>query len=693
MRLEHSAFAPSASPLRIVLYYALFGGLWILFSDKLMAQIVPAELLGTVSIAKGWFFIAVTAILLHFLIGRRLAKMAQAIAEARENEALAASEKRFRAVLENMPLIAVLLDLDGKVTFCNDYLLELTSQTREKLIGADWFDQMVPDTHPEVKELFLRGLKNDDITPHYENPIVTKDGNSRHIVWNNTVLRDADGLATGTASIGEDITERKLAEEKFNQNLRETTALHDLAQYMATDLTIPRIVDLSLAVISKIIRPDIALFFIRDAEELKLLGHASSDPSLRHRETYLHRVGECLCGLAADSGKPVYSINIHTDPRCTWDECKQAGIRSFSALPLLSNNQVFGVISLASKVVVDFEKQGSFLEALSGEIALGLKNALLLEEMTKHAAELEQEITERKKTEDELNKYRSQLEELVEERTENIEAKTIELERSRTAMQYLIEDINDANKQLEMTNEKLKEIDRLKSLFIASMSHELRTPLNSVIGFSSILLHEWIGPLNDEQKNTQSAILRSGKHLLSLINDIIDVSKVEAGKIEISIDDFDLAELLAEVEQTFVKEAQDRRLSLTVQALQVSMRTDRRRLLQCLLNLVGNAIKFTEQGEVKVVVRQNEERGEVTIAVRDSGIGIGLADQAQLFQAFYRVQSHLGAKAPGTGLGLYLTKKITVEILRGAISVTSESGSGSTFSITIPGRLEEGQDR
>ncbi len=299
-----------------------------------------------------------------------------------------------------------------------------------------------------------------------------------------------------------------------------------------------------------------------------------------------------------------------------------------------------------------------------------------------------EDISERKQAELELGKYQKHLEELIKERTDGFKQKSIDLERSQTAMLYLLEDVNDINKQLNQANEKLKEVDRLKSMFIASMSHELRTPLNSVIGFSSILLNEWLGALNDEQKKSLTSILRSGKHLLSLINDVIDVSKIEAGMIEVSQEDFELSELLDEVEQTFAKEALDRKLTLAVQQLSLPMHTDRRRLLQCLLNLVSNALKFTEKGGVIVEVWYNESERELTIAVADTGIGIKTEDQPKLFQAFSRIQSHLTATVCGTGLGLYLSRRIIVDILQGEIKVTSESGVGSIFTITIPVRVE-----
>lgn len=493
-----------------------------------------------------------------------------------------------------------------------------------------------------------------------EYPCHGPDGEKRWFSLYVSPLRGQEGAVLVSHT---NITIRKLAVAKVHQSLIEMTALNALAQQISADSTLDRIVDVSLAGISKLIHPDLVLIFRRNGGDLELLRSDPVDSPFSHNETPVHHVGECLCGLAASSAKPVYSININTDSRCAWNECKKAGIHSFAALPLLVENQVLGIIGLASGTEVDFEKQGSFLEVLSAEIALGMKNAFLIEEVTRHAGELEKEIIERKRAEKELRLHKEHLEELVEERT----------------------------RELAVANERLKEIDRLKSMFIASMSHELRTPLNSVIGFSSILLNEWIGALNDEQKKSLKSILRSGKHLLALINDVIDVSKIEAGMIEVSSDEFDLAELLTEVEQAFAREVQEQGLYLVVPEFHLPMRTDQRRLQQCLLNLVSNAVKYTENGGVAVSVLHNQDQGKVTIAVTDTGIGIDATDQARLFKAFSRIQSLLSAKIPGTGLGLYLTRKIAVEILHGNISVTSESGNGSTFSVTIPCRVEEEQ--
>jgi signal transduction histidine kinase len=248
----------------------------------------------------------------------------------------------------------------------------------------------------------------------------------------------------------------------------------------------------------------------------------------------------------------------------------------------------------------------------------------------------------------------------------------------------LVEDLNERSLELEAANEKLKDLDRLKSLFIASMSHELRTPLNSIIGFSSILINEWAGPLTSEQKENLSSVLRAGKHLLALINDVIDVTKIEAGKTEVFVDHFNLYDLITEVLALVASDIQHKGLELTIRADHDILHTDRRRLLQCLLNLVNNALKFTEKGSIRVETSRSGDRRTVEIAVIDSGIGVCDEDLGKLFSPFVRLDSPLRSKVLGTGLGLYLTKKLTQEVLKGEVEVTSTLGKGSRFVLRVP---------
>jgi signal transduction histidine kinase len=296
------------------------------------------------------------------------------------------------------------------------------------------------------------------------------------------------------------------------------------------------------------------------------------------------------------------------------------------------------------------------------------------------------DITERRQMEQELCWHRDHNEKLARQRTAELQEKGSELGKSHKALMNIVEDLNLKTGELEQANLKLKEIDRLKSMFIASMSHELRTPLNSIIGFSSILHDEWAGKVNAEQKENLAIIRNSGLHLLNLINDVIDVSKIEAGKIEAFAEEFDLAEMITEAVKLVKREIEAKGLALQLELINLQMHTDRRRLLQCVLNLLSNAMKFTERGSVTIRTRALDE-GLVEISVTDTGIGIRPDELDKLFQPFVRLVSPIRTMVPGTGLGLYLSRKLAVGILKGDIFPTSEFGKGSCFILRIPVRL------
>jgi PAS domain S-box-containing protein len=237
--------------------------------------------------------------------------------------------------------------------------------------------------------------------------------------------------------------------------------------------------------------------------------------------------------------------------------------------------------------------------------------------------------------------------------------------------------------ELAIAKDRAEAADRTKSSFLATMSHELRTPLNSIIGFTGLMLQGLAGPLNAEQAKQLRMVKDSGQHLLALINDVLDISKIEAGQIEIANAPFDLGESVQKVVQTVTPLADKKRLPLVVRvAPEVGpITSDRRRVEQILLNLLSNAIKFTERGDITLTVEILPSA--IRISVADTGIGMRREDMGKLFQPFRQLDTGLTRQHEGTGLGLAICKRL-VERLGGTITVASEWSKGSTFRFTLP---------
>ncbi|MBI9077104.1 MAG: transporter substrate-binding domain-containing protein [Desulfatibacillum sp.] len=243
---------------------------------------------------------------------------------------------------------------------------------------------------------------------------------------------------------------------------------------------------------------------------------------------------------------------------------------------------------------------------------------------------------------------------------------------------------------LKTAKERAESADRLKSAFLATMSHELRTPLNSIIGFSSIVLQELPGPLNGEQKKQMGMVRNSARHLLALINDVLDISKIEADQLVLAPEEFDLARSVREVVQSIrpLAEKKGLALDLDMDLSELKIYCDKRRLEQVFINLINNAIKFTEQGRVVVSVSGPSSRNAqgiemVMIQVTDSGIGIKPGDFSKLFKPFRQIEIGLDRKYEGTGLGLSICKKL-LGLMGGEITVESEFNRGSRFTISLP---------
>ncbi len=362
----------------------------------------------------------------------------------------------------------------------------------------------------------------------------------------------------------------------------------------------------------------------------------ASEATVDDLTTHEIKVGDCLCGSCARDMKPLILWNREEVLNYSSREAqRQEEIHFHASFPFIYKGRCVGVLCVFTLTDSKPEQRSiKLLETMSGQVSLAIENARLYQE-TVHNAET--------------------LEEKVEERT----------------------------KELGEANTKLKELDRLKSMFIASMSHELRTPLNSIIGFIGIILQGMAGEMNAEQTDMLRRSYGAARHLLALISDVIDISKIEAGKIDRYIDEFLLGEMMNEAVSGIKTDVDRKGLALEVNVPDnLTLRTDRQRLLQCVLNYLSNAVKFTEKGKITVSAREVD--GDVEITVEDTGIGVREEDVPVLFRSFVRLDSPLKISTPGTGLGLYLTKKLAQEVLNGSVSVESTYGKGSTFTLRIP---------
>ena len=247
--------------------------------------------------------------------------------------------------------------------------------------------------------------------------------------------------------------------------------------------------------------------------------------------------------------------------------------------------------------------------------------------------------------------------------------------------------LRERGREIEDKNRDLERADRLKSEFLANMSHELRTPLNAVIGYSELLQDGFYGSLTAKQGEYVTEIMNAGEHLLALINDILDLSKIEAGRLVLEPEDLELRPVLEDCLTLVRERALNRGLNLTLDVPDgVKLRADERKLKQIVVNLLSNAVKFTNAGG-SVIVRGKRVLGGVTVSVTDTGIGISEEGQSMLFQPFTQVDGSLSRHHEGTGLGLALTKRLAM-LHGGSVSVRSLFGEGSTFTVALPGSTE-----
>jgi signal transduction histidine kinase/DNA-binding response OmpR family regulator/HAMP domain-containing protein len=493
------------------------------------------------------------------------------------------------------------------------------------------------------------------------------------------------------------------------------------------DLSLEELASNVISFLCRYLDAPIGLFYIIEAENIKSVG---SYP-LYQKDDIQHtfKIGEGFIGQAVYEQQQMKLANIPADYMVIRSGIGETSPKIITAIPIIWNKRVVALLEFGT--LQPFETLHSkLIEMVAPSIAIAVLTALsreqsqtllehtqaqaeelmareeelrnnnsLLESQTKSLKHSELMLRDNQKQLEESNaQLQAQQEELRVANTE-LESRASDLKSSHNMVEKKNQHLEQARYDLEQKAEELAQSSRYKSEFLANMSHELRTPLNSILILARLLAENKEGSLSNKQAEYSQTIHDSGSDLLSLINDILDLSKIESGKVELQIDDIELNSFASNLEKRFSPLAQDKHIAFKIDLSHAPeyWHTDAQKLGQIVKNLLSNAIKFTSEGEVVLKIRPVDQKSEIkhlnfqaekmlAIAVTDSGIGIAKEKCKAIFEAFQQADGTTSRKYGGTGLGLSISREIA-KLLGGELQVESTPGQGSTFTLYLPNEI------
>ncbi|MCC5616995.1 response regulator [Nostoc sp. CHAB 5836] len=514
----------------------------------------------------------------------------------------------------------------------------------------------------------------------------------------------------------------------FNQmivNLRNTTQKNDQQNWLKSNLAeftqmlqgqrnLQSVSRMILSNLAPLVGASQGIFYLMDSIDDQPMLKLLSSYAYKERKNLANqfRLGEGLVGQCALEKQRIILTEVPGDYIRISSGLGEAPPLNIIVLPILFEGQVNAVIELASFGSFN-ELHLTFLEQLSENLGVFLNNIAsqlqtqqLLEESVTLTEELQSQQEELQQSNQRLEEQAQKLEEsqfIVKQSNEELQQLNQELEEKAELLEVQNREVARKNQEVERARQSLEEkaeqlalSSKYKSEFLANMSHELRTPLNSLLILARLLADNSLNNLTEKQVEYSRTIYSAGNDLLELINDILDLAKIESGTMSLDIEPIAFADLETSLEHTFRQVAHNKQLSFTIELdekLPPTIYNDSKRLQQVLKNLLANAFKFTEQGGVKLQISMYSEAAEVdnpmiAFAVSDTGIGITAEKQKIIFEAFQQADGTTSRKYGGTGLGLSISRELA-QLLRGRIELVSQPGQGSTFTLYLPTRQEK----